>query len=199
MRLGRPVIRVRGMLLLVALAACGLASFIAWPRSMPLSFNKDLYTGYYTGLGLTDDASPLGRRFYRVHIDDIGFIPCGYMEVDVRGAGQAPFRGDYSHGAYYPYRGYYPDGTPREVGECRVEFLGLPTQPYPDHHDIRNGRFYKPDGSLGSVVSDGSGVQIYWYPDGQIRWRLELKDYKRVRCQMWDRNGKLRTDEIYKA
>lgn len=194
MRLGWPAIRVRGMLLLVALAACGLASFIAWPRSMPLLPDEDRYTGYFTGLGLVDDASPLGRRFYRVHIDD---GPCGFMDVDVRGDGQAPFREGLSHGAYYPYRGHYPDGTLREEGECRVKFLGLPIQPSPDNHDIRNGRFYKPDGSLGSVVRDGSGVQIYWYPDGRIRWRLELKNYNRVLSQMWDREGKLRHDQTY--
>lgn len=188
MRLVRPAIRVRGMMLLVALAACGLASFIAWPRSMPLDIDEDSYTGFYTGLGLTDDASPLGRRFYRVRIDD---SPCGYMEVDVRGVGYHRNRG------YYPYLGYYPDGTLREHGECLVNVAGFSDQPYPDNHDIRNGRFYKPDGSLGSVVSNGTGVQVYWYPDGQIRWRLELKDFKRVRHQMWSRKGKLEHEQIY--
>ena len=58
---------------------------------------------------------------------------------------------------------------------------------------------FRPDGTLGSMVQNGSGVQTYWYPDGMIRWRLELKDYKRVRHQMWNLSGKLISEQTYRT
>jgi hypothetical protein len=174
-------LRVRTALLLVAIGACIAGAIINYPRSMPLPINESMYTGYYTGLGLTDDVSPVGRRFYRVHVED---KPCGYWEVDFRAAG------------YNPYRGYYPSGVLRESGECLVEILGSPRYPAPDNHAIRNARFYRPDGMLGSVVEDGTGVQTYWYPDGKLRWRLELRDYVRVQSELWDQNGRLVGKEV---
>ena len=174
---------LRTILLLPALVGASLAGLWWWPKSQPLPVNEKYYRGYYRGLGLVDGPGFPGKDFFRVvvkHIDE------GYWEVRFRGAG------------YSPYRGYYPNGTLREEGECRVEFYGVDqSDPCPDNHDVRWGKYYLPDGRLGSEVRDGSGVQTYWSSNATKVWELELKDFKRRRLTMWKPDGTRLTQEEY--
>jgi hypothetical protein len=153
-----------------------------WPKSQPLSINRSFYTGYYRGLGIRDDASYLGKQFYRLVVKD---GPYGFWEVD------------YARPGYNPYRGYYPDGTCREVGECLVEWNGGSGDPAPDNHDVRSGKYFRPDGTLASEVVNGTGTQTLWYPDGRKRWELVLEKYQRRRHSMWYEGGQLRQTQQY--
>lgn len=174
---------LRTFLLLPVFLFLGLLVVWAWPKSQPLSLNQSVYTGYYRGLGRHDGAGFFGKNFYRLVAED---GPYGYWEVD------------YSRPGYNPYRGYYPDGTLREEGECLVEINGGDGDPAPDNNDVRSGRYYRPDEALGSKVVDGTGTQTLWYPDGTLRWELVLEDCERVRHSMWHENGQLRQTQHYK-
>ena len=153
-----------------------------WPKSQPLSINREFYTGYYRGLGLTDDVGFFGKNYFRLVIDD---GDSGYWEVDYRRPG------------FNPYRGYYPNGMCREEGECFVEINGDVLDPDPDSNNVRSGKYYRPDGTLGSEVVDGTGIQTLWFPDGTKRWELVLRDYRRVRHSIWYENGQLRQTQSY--
>ena len=92
---------------------------------------------------------------------------------------------------YSPFKGYYPDGTLREEGECLVELMGAHHQPFPDPNDVKWSKCYRPDGSLGSEVVDGTGTQTLWMPDGVKIGELQLRDYQRVKMTTWYPNGEL--------
>ena len=62
---------------------------------------------------------------------------------------------------------------------------------------MRSGKFYKPDGTLGSEVSNGTGTQTLWYPDGTIRWELVLRNYTRFQHSWWFDNGQLIQTQHY--
>jgi hypothetical protein len=174
---------LRFLLLVPAFVGACLAGLWWWPKSQPLSVNEQYYRGYYRGLGLSDQRGFLGKNFYRVVVQDIDE---GYWEVWFREAG------------YSPYRGYYPNGTMREEGECLVEFVGFGgNEPVPDRHAVRWGKYYLPDGRLGSEVKNGSGIQTYWYSDGTECWELELRDFKRRRLMWRKPDGTLFTQEEY--
>lgn len=145
-------------------------------KKTPLTLNPDMYTGYYWG-----DDRYLGRHFYRIEVTEGKH---GYWEVQVQGEG------------WSPYRGYYPNGTLREEGEIYVSYHGSPPEPSPDETRVKWGKYYRPDGTLAAEVKDGTGEQILWYPNGQMRWRQILKDYKRVLYEMWNEEGKLISKEM---
>jgi len=130
-----------------------------------------MYQGYYWG-----NNGFIGRHFYRIVANEGDY---GYWEVEVRGAG------------WNRYRGYYPDGSLREEGEIDVSYRGIPPEPQPDHHNVKWGNYYRPDGTLGARVRDGTGEQILWYPNGRLRWKLVLKDYKRIAFEHWTDGGQL--------
>ena len=173
---------LRTLLLIPLFVALTMAGLWWWPKSQPLSINETFYTGHYRGLGLADDTSFFGKRFFRVVVQD---GPYGYWEVDFKKPG------------YNAYRGYYSNGICREEGECFVEMNGGQVEPAPDSHNVRFGRFFRPDGKLGSEVVNGSGIQTLWYPDGTKRWELVLRDYERVRHSVWFDNGQLSQTQHY--
>ncbi|MGL4942787.1 MAG: hypothetical protein ACRC46_06315 [Thermoguttaceae bacterium] len=148
-----------------------------------LPYSKD-YTGHYYGLNLIDASSILGKKYYRVTVDD-GI--CGYWFV------LNP------HDGYNAYKGFYESGVLKEEGEIYVEFVDYPKEPLPDRHKVRSGKYYTPDGVLGSLVENGTGCQKLWYPNGQLRFELELKDYKRVRLKQFSTDGSLVSDVDYGA
>lgn len=158
-----------------------LLSISAWllygPKSEPLSAAPDMLTGYYWG-----DDRFLGRHWYRVEINE-GFAGHGVTEIKGPGWNQ--------------YRSYYPDGTLHEEAEIMVEYLGYHPYPLPDRENVRWGNYYRPDGALSSQVRDGTGTTTLWFPNGQLRGRVVLKDYKRVLFEMWHHDGKLIGREEY--
>ena len=149
--------------------------WLAWhEKSVTLGLHKS-YTGYYRGLFNSE------KRFHRVEVDEGSGVR---WIVDIDGEG------------WNTYRGYYADGTLREEGEIHV----YPNGPYkeltPDRHVVRWGRFYKPDGSLGSEIKDGTGDQMLWYPNGQVAWHMKQVNGKRVSAQLWQPNGATNGPEI---
>jgi antitoxin component YwqK of YwqJK toxin-antitoxin module len=88
------------------------------------------------------------------------------------------------------FKRFYPDGRLAEEGECLVELYNA-GEPIPDESDVLWSKSYKPDGTLGSEVKNGTGTQIYWNANGIKIWELELADFKRVRHSKWYANGQL--------
>ena len=166
---------LRSLLTIPLLFAIVLAGLWWLPKSRPLSINPD-YIGHYRGLGLIKSPDFFGMHFYRISVMD---GENGHCEVDCGASG------------YNQYRGFYPNGVCREEGECFVEMNGSLIEPVPDLHNVRSAKYYKPDGTLGSEVTDGTGTQTYWYPDGIKRWELVLDDYKRSELKTWYANGQL--------
>lgn len=162
---------------IVGLCFLAIAIPLFGPKEIPLSMNPRMFTGYYWG-----NDSILGRHFYKVRADEGSF---GYWEVEVKGSG------------YSSYRGYYPDGTIREIGEIMVKFGDIPPEPQPDETDVKWGKYFRPDGTLASEVQDGTGEMTLWHPNGQIRWRLILKDYERVEHEHWDQDGTSISKQTY--
>ena len=97
-------------------------------------------------------------------------------------------------GYYADYKGYYASGQLKEEGKIFVECYD---QPFPDRHMVWEGKYYRPDGTLGSTVSQGTGTQTLWYPNGQVMWELELVNGKRVHCKQFMDDGKTRLNIEY--
>lgn len=182
MALRRDAIGKIAWLILVLLIPVGMFCWWFWPKTQPFEFGGGR-TGYYRGLGLVEsDAFFVGKSYYLVNCPtDNG----AYCEVRFRGTG------------YNDFRGYYQDGRLREEGECFVELLGFHDRPYPDFNNVRSGRYYKPDGTIGSRIEDGTGIQTYWTADGTKTWELELRRHKRVRLSWWYPNGQIMTRYTY--
>ena len=51
--------------------------------------------------------------------------------------------------------------------------------------------------ALGAEIENGTGVQAYWNCDGVKVWQLDVKNYKRTRCLLWNDAGQLLADEHY--
>jgi hypothetical protein len=164
------------LVLMLLAGTCAAASIVFWPKTTPLSLNPNIFTGYYWGNDF------LGRYFYRVVASE---GPYGYWEVDAKAPG------------YNSYRGYYADGKLREEGEIKVTYRGLPPEPQPDNSDVKWANYYRPDGSLGGQVRDGTGEQILWYPDGKLRWKLVVKNFQRVSHEHWAPDGTLISRQSY--
>jgi hypothetical protein len=101
---------------------------------------------------------------------------------------------------YNCFRGYYPNGVLREEGESLVRYTtpgsGLPDLPI--NCNIRWGKYYLPDGTLGSEIVDGSGTQTYWVPSGTKIMEVVLQKETPVRVSGWYRNGQPWIIERYK-
>ena len=79
-----------------------------------------------------------------------------------------------------------------------MEVMGFENGPFPDWHDLKWAKCYKPDGSLGSEVIDGTGTQMIWAQDGTKIWELELVNYQRASHTMYYPNGQLLVHQEYK-
>ena len=86
------------------------------------------------------------------------------------------------------FLGRYPSGTIREEGICEVEWVAE-CIPMPNTNRTHFGRYYRPDGTLGSDIRGGTGVQTYWNDEGVKLGELELDSLQLIRVTMWDRNG----------
>ena len=105
---------------------------------------------------------------------------------------------EYKEEGYNPYKAFYSDGSLQQEGECRIKIMGFEYAPYPNWSDLDWAKCYRPDGSLGSEVVDGTGTQTQWMPDGTKVWELELVNHKRVAHTMWYPNGQLQQHQEYR-
>jgi hypothetical protein len=164
------------VLAIVVVTLSGLIAWINSPKSIPLRYSPTIFTGHYRGNEI------IGQKFFKVVCNEGNL---GYWEVEINEPG------------WNRYRGYYPNGILSQEGEINVPFGDNPPEPQPDHSDVKWGKYYKPDGTLSSEIQNGTGEQILWFPNGNIRWKMVLKDYKRVKVEMWAEDGKLITQETY--
>jgi hypothetical protein len=184
-------VTLTGAAMFVAVIIVLLGAYL-WPKSCLLgsaSYGGRVvaqgYTGYYYGFGLNaQHPGILGRHYYRVKLAPRSEKE-GFTDVDFTGEGWNRFYGT------------YPDGTLREEGVCWV-MLNSGVEPFPDLHNVKEGKYYDPSGTLGSEIRDGNGVQTYWTCDAVKVWELELKNYKRARVSTWHDNGQLRTERQYR-
>ena len=134
-------------------------------------------TLYYRGFGFSENNNIWGKMYYKIVVSE---YDCGYWVTTFRSAG-------FNH-----YKGFYANGKLKEEGEISVGLWGYYDKPLPDRHMVRNGKYYRPDGTLGSTVSQGTGTQMLWYPNGQLRWELELVNGERVQLKTFKEDGRLR-------
>lgn len=166
----------------IALAgAAALAVF--WEKDMPHPANEERISVHFRGLGLNDSTGFLGRK---------------WTGISLRYLDGSHYRVDYEAPGYNAFAGYYPDGSRREVGTCMVWVLEVDTtMPYPDFSDVEESRCYKPDGTLGSEVRDGTGVQTIWNPDGTKVSEQHLEKHVRTLQRNWHDNGQLSVELRY--
>jgi hypothetical protein len=166
--------------ILVAVILAGLCTYWAYPKKITMDVHPS-YTGYYRGFGLDDSQGFFGKRFAKVL----------WQESD--GYGICWTKKD----GYNPYKRWYDNGSIRGEGECLVLISGW-KQPMVDWNDLKWANCYRPDGSVGSEVRDGTGIQTIWSEPGVKIWELELKDYKRVQLKQWYPSGALAHSISYK-
>ncbi len=179
--LDRRWFRFRLLWLLLLPVFVGIALTVAyyWPRQAHWLDMREV-TGHYHGLGLVDTPGFLGKNYFRIEVRWDGLYVVA--ELDQYG--------------YNSFRMYYPNGRLAAEGECLVEWNGL-HQPMVIIEDIRQGKFYRPDGTLDGEVIDGTGVQRTWTPEGTLTWELHLKNGQRTSASMWYPNGQVSTAVSY--
>ena len=94
------------------------------------------------------------------------------------------------------FKQFYSTGILKAEGMCYVNWSG--DQIDPNFHDeLQWAKFYKPDGTLDCEVKEGTGIQRYWYEDGQIFRQLMLRDGERVELTTWDQEGMINHHTLY--
>ncbi len=166
-------------------ALTGTAALVVfWEKDMPHPSAESWITAHYRGLGREADSTGL-----------MGYMWSGVTQLSEDGG---YWRMNFEAPGYNEFVGYYPDGSIREIGTCMVHMTDiLPEVPTPDFHDVDSSRCYKPDGTLGSEVVNGTGIQTIWRPDGTKIWELHLEDHVRTLHRMWYDNGQLRGEQAY--
>lgn len=178
-----PRFSLRGVIIFQAVIAVLLGVPYSWPKSEQLQYlvtPNDDHIGYYRGLGWIEEPGFFGKNFYRLRILTGGGDPIEYVNVDV-------FIDEKDS---CPFRAHYPDGTLRLQGVGSVEFTGYGgNEPVPNIDYPRAGNYYRPDGTLGSEIVDGTGVATIWNVDGakMSEWRIE--DYEFVSWTQYDVDG----------
>ncbi|MFU8828927.1 MAG: toxin-antitoxin system YwqK family antitoxin [Phycisphaerales bacterium] len=175
-------------LVIAAAAICvlvGTGSFWVFSeKDIPHSSNEQWMTAHYRGLG--QDTKSTGLMGYMWTGMTMKFDDGGYYRAEFKAPG------------FNPFVGYYPDGSKREVGTCWVEMVNSnPVMPSAVFSYVDTSRCYKPDGSLGSEVRNGTGVQKVWLPDGTKVWELHLQNHIRTLHRRWHDNGQLSDEKAY--
>ena len=178
-----PRFSLRTMLVFQILIATLLAVPYSWPKWEQLRSyvpRSDDNIGYYRGLGWGDEPGYFGKNFYRFRVSAGGGEPIEYVDVDV-----FLEQGDSSS-----FRAFYPDGTLRLEGVGSVEFSGFHgNEPIPDFSYPKCQKSYRPDGTLGSEIVDGTGVATIWRPDGRVASEWVIENYDFVSWTHYDLDG----------
>lgn len=177
--------RALGIAGAVVCALAGTAALVVLSeKDIPHSSNEDWITAHYRGLGLNTDSTGL----------------TGYMwtGVTMRFHDGGYYRAEFDSPGFNPFVGYYPDGSIRETGTCMVEMVNSePVMPSPDFHHVDSSQCYRPDGTLGSNVINGTGIQTVWTSGGTKIWELHLENHARTFRRSWYENGQLQTEQRY--
>jgi len=168
------------LLVLFLILAVAIGTYWTFPKRTPMEISPNV-TGFYRGFGLHDGKGILGKNYFKISWNEYSVL----VECSVRGMG------------FNRYRCWYPSGALLEEGECLVESSGFYHQPVVDRHHVKWAKCYKPDGSLGSEISNGTGVQTNWTSGGTKIWELQLKNYKRVKLRTWYSSGAIAHSKSY--
>jgi len=102
---------------------------------------------------------------------------------------------DYKGVGFNTFFAFYRDGTMAGTGQCMVEENG--DQILHDIHNLKDGEFYDTNANLVSTVKNGTGIQTLFYSEGPKNWELHLKQGRRLRLTIWDKNGSISLDKKY--
>ena len=168
--------RLRSVFLLQLLLATvlGLIYWIPdWSSDIDGVYRYDVY---YRGWPFGGTSSYWGRHPYRAVVTNLQ--DGSWLSATIEQPG------------FNAIRGYYANGSVREVGEYWVEcnFMHVIV----DSTQVRQGKYYRPDGVLGAEIVDGNGVARYWSVSGTLFWQAEYENGKYASVLAWYPNGALR-------
>jgi hypothetical protein len=169
--------------LIVALLGCGFVTAWAWPKTAldaPSGATAE-YRGFQSALGVW----LLEPHYYRLHRDASDDFELGWYDTTVELNGPD----------YNPFSARYPDGSLAARGSCRVTQGRSDSIPMFDPKDIKDAEFYKPDCTLVAKVSNGTGLQMHYRPNGQKDWEIEVREFRWVHNRSWYANGQLAVDD----
>lgn len=155
--------------LLVGLAT--LAVSVEKTRTLETSSK---WSASYSGLGIVDSNGVFGFQYREFLIDDLPNRTWSVSRVN---------------SDCHPMVGYYPDGSICAKGFCRIEGTGRNMYPLID--EVCEATTYKPDGTVGSRVVNGTGRFALYFPDGTLNWEFVFADYERISYSHWDEDGEL--------
>ena len=136
----------------------------------------------FQGLGWIGDNSLFGRKW-----GDVLYL---HPEEGLR-------RFEFSGEGFNRFECRYPTGVLRSEGECLVTLMGAKRQPFPQEERLREGRFFRPDGTLAGEIHDGDGVETFHTNEGVKVWECVYENTYRQLLKMWHPNGALRMIEHY--
>ncbi|NLW83577.1 MAG: hypothetical protein GXY41_04095 [Phycisphaerae bacterium] len=103
----------------------------------------------------------------------------------------------YKQDGYNQYYSFYMhNGQIASHGYCMVE-TQYNGQLLHLVEDVKDAMYYDPEGNVVSTVKDGTGVQVFFYPDGTKQWELELESYRKRTLRKWRKDGELVIDDVY--
>jgi hypothetical protein len=143
-----------------------------WPKTVATP--GIMAVAHYRGF-LAAGSGILGPRYFRI---------TGLGGYDIQ----------YSGPGYNSFEFRDPDVEFFAIGTCRVELRGPDSIPVPDINNIENAVFYKPDGSVGSEIRNGTGFFTMWHSNSKKVIETEFRDSQQVRSRIWYGNGQLASD-----
>lgn len=171
------------IVLILLVLVCGFLTAWAWPKSAVDEPSGSL--AVYRGFRSVGGTSLFGPRYYRLHRNAFDDAESGWYDttVEFRGAG------------YNAFEARFPNGVLAAKGTCKAAQDNPESIPMFDPKDISDAEFYRPDATLATKVTQGTGTQVHFHSNGTKSWEIELKDYKWVRYRQWHPNGQLAVDE----
>jgi hypothetical protein len=175
--------RVRRSIVVLAfpIVLCG---WTLWPKVYSPPSHPG-WTAYFLGLDLRNGPGILGRLYYLLTISGDPDLGDGEWRIRILCQDCADFKR------------FYPDRELLAEGKCRMELIGSPLFPCPRWDSVEWANCYKPDGTIGSQVRNGTGNMVSYALDGSKSEELELRDFQRVRFSSWYSNGQLRFQIFY--
>jgi antitoxin component YwqK of YwqJK toxin-antitoxin module len=168
------------VIVVVLVSGCLIAW--AWPKAAVDEPSGSI--AHYRGFRFVRATSLFGPRYYRLRRNANDGADVGWYDTTV----------EFTRAGYNPFEARYPNGVLAAKGTCNVAQDNPESLPLFDPKDIREAEFYKPDVTLAANVTQGTGTQMRFQPDGTKSWEIELKDYKWIRYRQWHPNGQLGVD-----